>query len=346
MNFIEVNFDSALNSVLFFVCVFIVSNIGVFLYRKIATRFKILASPNFRTLHKFPVPRGGGIVFSLIFVIGVFVFWYVNLLSLELLLILGFGGLAATLFGFIDDVYNISASRKLLVQICLSIWILYWLGVGTLLHNFWLLGVVIIPLLIFFIVWMINAYNFMDGIDGMAASGAIFISLALTVVLFLTKESIEIMAIFILISATVSGFMFFNWPPATIFMGDAGSIFLGYIFGSLMLFTVLNSDISIWIWVTVLGYFFADTTVTQIMRVILVKKWYLAHRSHAYQNLARITGSHLKVTGAVTLYNIIWIFPLVVWSVLQPEIEVVAAILAVIPAMIVTYKYGPLLSSS
>ena len=56
-------------------------------------------------------------------------------------------------------------------------------------------------------------------------------------------------------------------------MGDAGSVFLGYIFGSLLLFTVLNNGISVWSWLTVSGYFFADTIVTQIMRVILVKKW-------------------------------------------------------------------------
>ena len=129
-------------------------------------------------------------------------------------------------------------------------------------------------------------------------------------------------------------------------MGDAGSVFLGYIFGSLLLFTVLNNDISVWIWLTVFGYFFADTIVTQIMRVILVKKWYLAHRSHAYQNLARITNSHFKVTGGVALYNLVWIFPLTLWSALQPGMGFIAAILAIAPALVVAYKYGPVLSSS
>ena len=86
--------------------------------------------------------------------------------------------------------------------------------------------------------------------------------------------------------------------------------------------------------------------VTQIIRVVLVKKWYLAHRSHAYQNLARITESHLKVTSGVILYNIIWILPLTIWAALQPEIEILAAILAITPAVVVAYKYGPVLSSS
>jgi Fuc2NAc and GlcNAc transferase len=140
--------------------------------------------------------------------------------------------------------------------------------------------------------------------------------------------------------------MLFNWPPASIFMGDAGSVFLGYLFGSLILVTVMVGDVTIWTWLVVLGYFFADTSVTQIMRVILVKKWYLAHRSHAYQNLARITGSHLKVTSGVVLYNLIWILPLTFWSALSPETSLYAVVLAVFPGILVAYRYGPRLSSS
>jgi len=146
--------------------------------------------------------------------------------------------------------------------------------------------------------------------------------------------------------ASSSAFMLFNWPPASIFMGDAGSVFLGYLFGSLILVTVMMGDLSIWTWLVVFGYFFADTTVTQIMRVILVKKWYLAHRSHAYQNLARISGSHLKVTGGVVLYNLIWILPLTLWSALSPEMAFYAVALAVLPGVVVAYRYGPRLSSS
>ena len=191
-----------------------------------------------------------------------------------------------------------------------------------------------------------NAYNFMDGVDGMASSGAIFASLALALFLFLTNGNVLYFYIFIFLSVSVSGFVIFNWPPASIFMGDAGSIFLGYIFGSLLLITVLNNDISIWIWLTVFGYFFADAVVTQIMRVVLVKKWYLAHRSHAYQNIARITDSHLKVTSGVILYNITWVLPLTIWSSLYSDMEIISASLAVSPALFVSYKYGPMLSSS
>ena len=140
--------------------------------------------------------------------------------------------------------------------------------------------------------------------------------------------------------------MVFNWPPASIFMGDSGSVFLGYIFGALILFTVKSGDISIWTWLIVFGYYFADTTVTQLMRIIIVKKWYLPHRSHAYQNLARITGSHLKVTGSVVLYNVVWILPLTIWSVMKPEMALFAVALSIGPSLVFAFKYGPLLSSS
>ena len=346
MDYIELIFGSTLNSVIFFISVFIFNIVGVYSYRKIAIIFGILARPNFRTLHETSIPRGGGIVFSSVFIIGVFFLWYIDLVSKDLLIILGFGGALATLFGFVDDIYNIRASSKLLVQICLSVWVLYWLEDGDLLLDSGLLRIITIPLLMLFVVWMINAYNFMDGIDGMAISGAFYITSTLTFIMLITNGSSELTVLFILLMVSSGAFMLFNWPPASIFMGDSGSIFLGYLFGSFILITVVRDQISLWTWLVIFGYFFADTTVTQIARLILVKKYYNAHRSHAYQNLARITGSHLKVTAGVTIYHIIWLLPLSLWTVLKPDMEVIAAFLAVIPGIVLAYKYGPILSSS
>ena len=79
---------------------------------------------------------------------------------------------------------------------------------------------------------------------------------------------------------------------------------------------------------------------------MLVKKWYRAHRSHAYQNLARITGSHLKVTGGVVLYNVVWILPLTLWSAIKPETALFAVVLAITPGAVFAFKYGPVLSTS
>ena len=324
----------------------VVSYFGIILYRRVAISRDIVANPNFRNLHASPLPVGGGIVFSFVFVFSLFFIWWLNQISDDLFWVLAVGGGSAALFGFLDDLKDIRASSKLVAQFFLSGWVLFWLGGGPLLSIGWIPVLVAIPMTSLFLVWMVNAYNFMDGIDGMAVSGAVFVSGAITLVMLLTNSKSEFLIVPVLLLTTTSSFMVFNWPPASIFMGDAGSTFLGYLFGPLILVTVMVGDVTIWTWLVVFGYFFADIIVTQIMRVILVKKWYLAHRSHAYQNLARITGSHLKVTGGVVLYNLVWVLPLTLWSALSPEIALYAVVLAVLPGIVFAYRYGPRLSSS
>lgn len=346
MDFIELIFLSPVNSILFFLLIFVLNVIGVFIYKKIAINYQIFAHPNFRTLHEVSVPRGGGIVFSCIFVIGVLFLWCNNLLSKELFLILGVGGGLASIFGFVDDIYNIKASYKLLIQICLSSWIVFWLEGHVYIKHLEFLNEIINPLLIFFLVWMINAYNFMDGIDGMAVSGAFYITGTLTLILLIVNGSPELILMFILLMASVGGFMLFNWPPASIFMGDSGSVFLGYLFGSFILVTIVRDELTLWTWLVIFGYFFADTSVTQIARIILVKEYFKPHRSHAYQNLARILGSHFKVTSGVTMYHLMWLLPLSLWTISQPDMQIFATFLAIFPGFIIAYKYGPIFSSS
>jgi Fuc2NAc and GlcNAc transferase len=346
MDFRNTIFESDVITLLVFILVFFVNWIGVLLYRKIALKKGILANPNFRSLHEFPIPKGGGIVFSMVFVVSLFYHWWLNQSSNNLFLVLAVGGGAAALFGFLDDLKEIRAMKKFAVQLLLSGWALFWLDGGPLLFIDWIPSLVSIPVTILFLVWMMNGYNFMDGIDGMAVSGAVFVSGTVISVLLLTHPESEFIVIIALLLVCSSAFMLFNWPPASIFMGDAGSVFLGYLFGSFILITIMVGDVTIWTWLVVFGYFFADITMTQIIRIIVVKKWYLAHRSHAYQNLARITGSHLKITGGVVFYNVVWILPLTLWSALYPEMALYAVVLAISPGLVVAYRYGPLLSSS
>ena len=157
---------------IFLYFVFILSFSCTYLYRKIAIKAGILADPNFRSLHELPVPRGGGIVFSSVFIIAIFGLWFFKSLSLPFLITLSVGGGAAAIFGFLDDIYNIRASTKLLIQIFLGVWGVYCLYDYIPSENIGWLGMFIFPVIVFFIVGIINAFNFMDVIDGMAVSGA------------------------------------------------------------------------------------------------------------------------------------------------------------------------------
>lgn len=323
---------------------FILSFLGTYSYRSFAISKGILAKPNFRTLHEKPVPKGGGIAFSTVFVAGVLILWLLGIASRELMLSLCLGGGVATLFGFIDDLMEFKVIPQLAMQIFLAGWVLFCFDGGPLTYLDWMPAWLAWLSTCFLLVWMINLYNFMDGIDGMAASGAVFIAGVSSIVALIGGNS-NMALVFALLSICCFGFLLFNWPPASIFMGDSGSIFLGYCFGALIIKTVMYSEMSFWTWLVILAYFLGDTTTTLLMRIVIVKK-YVPHRSHAYQNLARIWGSHLKVTSLAIAYHCVWLLPLAIWSTLQRETAPIAAVLALAPAILWTLRYGPALSSS
>lgn len=319
--------------------------LGIILFRyyePYAIKKNILAVPGSRTLHENKIPRGGGIIFSLLFVFGITTLFLLDITSFEVLMVLGVGGFVAAIFGFFDDVVDISEGYKLTFQFLLAIWVIYWFDSDILVE--WAPYWVSLFITAFLLVWMINLYNFMDGIDGMAISGTLFISIA-AAILSLVSGGLELSIIFFLMVASSFGFVIYNWPPARIFMGDSGSIFLGYCFGALVLKSSTNGDISIWIWIIIFSYFVVDTTITLLLRIVIVRR-YLPHRSHAYQNLARIWKSHAKVTGLVVLYYFIWILPLLIWATIDHDAEIIAAVLATSPVILFTIKFGPIFSSS
>ncbi len=341
--------DITIGGVSVLVSAFLLTIIGVQIYRRVAIRFDIIAKRNFRTLHKTDVPKGSGIVFSLVYISLVFMLWTQDVVPDDLTQAICLGGLAATIFGFVDDVVDVPAIIKLAVQISLCSFIVLSFGEAPLLLsktqipiNTGVLGIIVS---VGILTWLINLYNFMDGVDGMAASGTVLICGTISAVLFFISGNTELGLIVALLASSCLGFLIFNWPPASIFMGDAGSVFIGYVFGVFIIYSMLNSEVSIWTWLTVFGYFGIDTTTTLVLRVIHVKKWYGAHRSHAYQNLARIWDSHRKILSVVICYHLLWVLPMTILSVSYAQYQEFICLLAIFPAIIWTLKYGPLLSS-
>lgn len=325
---------------------FVATATGTWAFRVFAIRRGIIANPNFRSLHQTPIPRGGGIVLSIVFILASIGLWLTKAFDENLTWALVWGGVTASTFGFIDDVKHIGPKTKFLIQGVLAAWVLYCFGGNP------LVVIPIIPLAVSLtlswvvLVWLMNLYNFMDGTDGMAASGAVFMCGALILLLHLNGDESHLKLILGLLAACCIGFLIFNWPNASIFMGDAGSLFLGFCFCSLIVHTVTTEKISVWTWLVLFGYFAGDTTTTTLVRIMLVQRWYGEHRSHAYQNLARLYGSHQRVLLLVWLYHIIWILPLAIWSTLYPSGSPLTAALALAPVVIWTLRYGPRLSST
>jgi Fuc2NAc and GlcNAc transferase len=155
----------------------------------------------------------------------------------------------------------------------------------------------------------------MDGIDGLAASEAVFVSGAGGALLWLAGG--DGMPCWLLACAA-AGFLLLNWSPARIFMGDAGSGFLGYTIGVLALHSAASGQTAIWPWAILLGVFLVDATVTLCRRACRGIRITDAHRTHAYQWASRRMGSHRWVTLGVTVLNVSLLLPAALLALMHP----------------------------
>jgi Fuc2NAc and GlcNAc transferase len=142
-----------------------------------------------------------------------------------------------------------------------------------------------------------NLYNFMDSIEGIAAAEALVVGLGGA--LLLAASSPPLAPVSALVAAAAAGFLVWNWPPARLFMGDVGSGFLGFAFGALALASERARALPAVLWLVLLGPFFVDATVTLLRRLARGDRWFVAHRSHAYQRAVQAGCSHGRVTSTV-----------------------------------------------
>jgi Fuc2NAc and GlcNAc transferase len=146
------------------------------------------------------------------------------------------------------------------------------------------------------IIWSINLFNFMDGIDGLAAAQCLFVVVAGALLTGAAHAVDSSLLPGIAMAGAAAGFLIWNAPPAKIFMGDVGSGFIGFGLIAAALESNGHGPVSIWTWLVLNGLFVADATVTVLTRLIRGQRIYEAHRSHVYQRLARRCSSHGRVT--------------------------------------------------
>ncbi len=282
--------------------------------RHYALSRSLMDIPNARSSHSVPTPRGGGVAIVLTFTLALVFLWWRDLIAVSQFCAIAGAGALVAVIGFMDDHGHIAARWRLLGHFVAAGWLLVWLGglpalqfAGVVVD----LGVVGHVLAAFYLVWLLNLYNFMDGIDGIASVEAICVCLGACLLGWLGGWPQLVWAP-LLLAVCVGGFLFWNFPPARIFMGDAGSGFLGIVLGGLSLQAATQSAELLWGWLILLGVFIVDATFTLFRRLLRGDKVYEAHRSHAYQYASRRFGSHLPVTMAVGVINMFWLLPIAV----------------------------------
>ncbi|SDT46399.1 MraY family glycosyltransferase [Pseudomonas prosekii] len=318
-----------------------VSFLGTGALRKYALARSLIDVPNARSSHSVPTPRGGGVAIVLSFLIALPILAWTDAISWSMALaLLGAGGWIA-IIGFLDDHGHIAARWRLLAHFGGAIWALFWIGgmapINVFGHTFSLgwFGYVFGA---FYLVWMLNLYNFMDGIDGLASIEAICACVGASLVYWLAGDASLAIAPLVM-TVAVLGFLIWNFPPAKIFMGDAGSGFLGIVLAVLSLHAAWTDPLFLWAWLILLGVFIVDATFTLIRRLLRGDKVYEAHRSHGYQYASRKFRSHSAVTVAIAAINMLWLVPVAILVVMQYLDGAVGLLLAYLPLVLLAFKF-------
>ncbi|MCG2576280.1 glycosyl transferase family 4 [Dechloromonas sp. XY25] len=255
--------------------------------------------------------------------------------------------------GLQDDIHQVSVRSRFGIQILVSAGFLALLGELPALSflssiKFEIAGWLLSALLLLVGVWWINLFNFMDGIDGIAAVQAVF--MLLLSALMAAEVQPEAMAdpawLFMLsVAAAVLGFLLLNWPPARIFMGDVGSTWLGFVIFALGLISVQKGWLNYAAWLVWAEVFVVDATVTLLTRLARGERWYEAHSSHAYQRLSRRWQGahkvgHRSVTLLVMIVNVLWVAPWA-WACLNwPEWSPTFVVVAYVPLVLAVLWLG------
>lgn len=325
--------------------VFVTSVVCCFVYLKVASRYGPYAIPNFRSLHRTVIPRGAGLAVAIATLSGILAWHFHQYLSLPDVMIFLVGGAVSALAGFADDRLDIRPRYRLAIQLVAATWVCFWagglpsldLGFARLALGWGGYVVVIVAFL-----WFYNLYNFIDGIDGMASSATSFIGFTMGTIMLIEHQFVLALILGMLTIAN-TGFLLFNWPPARMFMGESGTSFISYILSAVILVSLSRNVISVWMWLIVFGYYFSDTTTTTLTRAVRFgRKFYMPHRSHAYQNLARIWNSHLRVLLIVLAVDLFWLVPFIWLAREYRSLGVFAALFAYTPLVLLALKYGPL----
>lgn len=296
----------------------------------------LLDIPNERSSHTKVTPRGGGAAVVLSTTVMLPTAAYLNLLPWDLAWALTGGGVAIALIGFLDDIRPRSPLVRLVVHVAAALWALYWLGglapmqVGEHTVTWGGMGYV---LGVLGIVWTLNLFNFMDGIDGIAACEAAFIAIA-GALLAIVSNGNGVSVAALLFAAACIGFLVWNWPPAKIFMGDVGSGYMGYVIAVLAIAAGRDNPVGLLVWLILGALFFIDATVTLVRRAARGESVHQAHRSHAYQILSRRWGSHRRMTLAAVGINVCWLLPCAWLAVRYPSLAGWIAVGALLPVIV------------
>ena len=280
--------------------VFVVTAVFVDVMILLATRLRLVDVPSGRSAHSLPTARGGGMPMVLTACLAsaaVCLRWPAYAFPVAMGVILP--SFVIAVVGFWDDIRPLRATLRLFVQIGVAVGVVFVLGPVRGLHLPCLpmvdFGWLAWPLSVVWVVGCINAFNFMDGSDGMAALGAVAVAAGFVGIAF-SDGDFPMVLLASFVGAAAAGFLVFNWSPARVFMGDVGSAFLGTFFAALTLFDVTGSTEKVFLPLAMAAWpYIYDPLLSVIRRVCTGHNPLVPHREFLFHRLVRSGVSHATV---------------------------------------------------
>jgi UDP-N-acetylmuramyl pentapeptide phosphotransferase/UDP-N-acetylglucosamine-1-phosphate transferase len=266
-------------------------------------RAAVLDRPNERSSHVVPTPRGGGIAVVAAILVAWLAVVAVGLVGPRMLIICFGAGLLAAI-SWLDDLGGLSLSMRLVAQlVAVGLGILPALPEELVFRGWLPPGLDAVAAVLLWL-WFINLFNFMDGIDGLAGSeaAAIGIGLVLYASVGMTRSP-GLALLSAAVAAAALGFLVWNWAPARIFLGDVGSVPLGYLLGCLLLGVTADGGWKIALILPL--YFLADSTITLLRRLFRGERFWLPHRQHFYQRAAQRGLGHAEIVYRVIAADVL-----------------------------------------
>jgi Fuc2NAc and GlcNAc transferase len=302
---------------------------GLWRFLRVAPRLSLVALPNHRSLHSKPVAVGGGFVCMVVFVLTLETYpgpW-ISLVGLSRVLV---GALLLSILGLLDDRFALPSTPRLLAYLLVATSV-----VGLLAEVSWPLHV----LLVLALGWQINLFNFMDGADGFALTQMLSSSVGLLLLLGFGPTPDPTLASLLLVLVAVWGvLLFFNWPPAHMFMGDAGSISLGFLLGVIGFWSYAVDPRLLTAWLILMLPFVLDASLTLLWRLGRGYPPHVGHRDHAYQRWYRRLGGALPLNLGLLLLQGIWQFPLALLCFIPGMTPVFLVFFAALPSFYLFWR--------
>lgn len=299
------------------------------IYLRVARHWQILDLPNERSSHHRATPHGGGLPLFLALGLGVLIAGMLGLTwAPQYLMLLSIAGWLV-LVGVVDDLRGLSVQLRFsLYGVCCALAVAITL---PLLSEGDVMTLLIGALAVVALLWMLNLYNFMDGIDGYASTQCLIACCCAALLAFSGGAPTDYLLFCLLLAAAHSGFLFWNWPAARLFMGDAGSVPTGFLLGALALLGDAQGYLPLASWAILMAAFIVDASVTLMWRMATGQPFTQPHRLHAYQRLSRRLGGHLPVVLVLLALNALWLFPLSYMATMYPKYSILLVILAYVP---------------